>query len=113
MKAMLENTGGQFRMVKKIAQILNEGRGKILPLSPELVTECVTTQKQKIQRIARVALPEDIHVRGAYYDPPSGYIMFILYSEKFEPVPPGIQFPLFHDIEMLSLDVTPRGGAKQ
>jgi hypothetical protein len=100
-------------MVKKSEQIINEGRGKILPLSLDLIIECVTTQKQKIQRIVRVSLPEDIYVKSAYYDPPSGCVMFIIYSEKFASVPLGKQFPLFHDIEMLSLDVTPRGGAKQ
>jgi hypothetical protein len=100
-------------MAKKLEQIIKEGRGKILPLSLDLVIECVTTQKQKIQRIVRVSLPEDLHVRRAYYDPPSGCVMLIIYSEKFDAVPLGKQFPLFHDIEMLSLDVTPRGGAKQ
>jgi hypothetical protein len=92
-------------MPKDLEHLLSEGRGKLLPISRELVLDCIATQKQEITRIARVSLPDELHVISAYYDSRAGCFMLVIYSEEFDPVPPGTEVPLFHDYEMVSLNV--------
>jgi hypothetical protein len=92
-------------MTKDLEQLLSEGRGKLFPISSELVLDCIATQKQEITRIARVALPDELQVTSVFYDHRAGCFMFVIYSEEFDPVPPGTEFPIFEDIEMVSLNV--------
>jgi hypothetical protein len=97
-------------MTKDLEHLLSEGRGKLLPISRELVMDCIVTQKQEITRIARVSLPDEMHVASIFYDDRAGCFMFVIYSEEFDPVPPGREVPLFHDFEMVSLNVVEPGG---
>jgi hypothetical protein len=99
-------------MTKDLEHLLSEGRGKLLPISRELVLDCIVTQKQEITRIARVALPDEMHVISAFYDHRADCFMLVIYSEEFDPVPPGTTFPIFHNYEMVSLNVVESGRAR-
>jgi hypothetical protein len=98
-------------MTKNLEDLIEERRGKLIPISGELVMDCILTKEPEITRIARVSLPFGLHVTGTFYDPESGCFMFIIYSEEFDLVPSGKEFPLFHDYEMVSLKVVESGGA--
>jgi hypothetical protein len=91
--------------LKDLEHLISEGRGKLLPISRELVLDCIVTGEHEITRIARVSLPDEMHVTIVFYDHRAGCFMFVIYSEEFDPVPLGKEFPLFHDYEMVSLNV--------
>jgi hypothetical protein len=100
-------------MTKDLEHLLSEGRGKLLPISRELVIDCIVTKEQEITRIARVSLPDEMHVTSLFYDLRADCFMFVIYSEEFDPVPLGTEVPLFQDYEMVSLEVVESGGPKQ
>jgi hypothetical protein len=100
-------------MTKDLEQLISEGRGKLLPLSREFVMDCIVTKTPEIARIARVSLPDEMHVISAYYDSRAGCFMFVIYSEEFDPVPTGSEVPIFQDFEMVSLKVVESGEHKQ
>jgi hypothetical protein len=84
-------------MTKDLEHLLSESRGKLLPISRELVMDCVTTKEQETTIIARVSLPDETHVTSVFYEHRADCFMFVIYSEEFDPVPSGTEFPLFHD----------------
>jgi hypothetical protein len=100
-------------MTKDLEQLISEGQVKLLPISRKLVLDCIVTKTTEITRIARVSLPDEMHVASIFYEDRAGCFMFVIYSEAFDPVPLGREVPLFNDYEMVSLKVAPRGGGKQ
>jgi hypothetical protein len=100
-------------MTENLEVIIDERRGKLIPIPRELLMDCIITREQEITKVARVSLPFELHASGAFYDPGSGCFMLVVYSEEFDPVPLGAEFPLFHDYEMVSLKVVESGGVEQ
>lgn len=97
----------------ELEQILSERRGKSLPISLDDVIQCIITHDQQITKINRVLLPGGFYCKGVYYDPMSESFRFAIFSEEFDPVPKGMEFPLIKDIDIVELVVAHIGIIEQ
>lgn len=89
----------------ELEQILKERRGKTFPISLDDVIQCIITDKQQITKVNRVLLPKGYYCKGVYYDPKSEAFKFTIFSEEFNPIPKGEEFPLIKNINIIELEV--------